>query len=588
MAELVVCGPEPMQRWRRPIPPGETIRLGRAPRSGWAVPWDALISREHAELQMVSGQVRVRRLDASRNPIYYQEAESSDFLLSAGEQFRIGRTMFQVVSADLSDDSKSPASERSFHPDELRKVAFQNADLRLEVLAKLPKAIAQTSTDEDLASRVVGLLLEAIPTAEAAAVVAFDEFNAEAQPKMIRWDNRTDGVGRFTPSRRLMLKALQLGQGLLHIWADRDESNPAFTVSGSLDWAFCMPFRGEACHGWCLYVSGQKDCIPGASISEDQLKGDLRFAELTTEFIGSIRQVRLLSKQQAGLSQFFSPTVLETLRQSDSERRLEPQESDITVLFCDVRGFSKKSEEAQEKLRDLLDRVSDALGVMTCGIIKYDGVIADFQGDAALGFWGWPAPREDDRLSACRAALHIQQEFQHALNDSRHTLAGFQVGIGVAHGRAIAGKIGTTEQIKVGAFGPTVNLGARLEGLTKTLNAPILVDEATAEYVRKNLPLSEGRLRRVGRFRPAGMKSELMLSQLLAPAGMDGSLTDEEIALYETAWNLFEIGKWRDSATQLGRLPSHDRVKDFLLSLIVQNSYEPPDNWNGVIVMQSK
>ena len=81
MAELVVSGPEPMQRWRRPIPPGDVVCLGRAPRSGWAVPWDALISREHAELQMVSGQLRVRRLDSARNPIYHQDSESTDFLV---------------------------------------------------------------------------------------------------------------------------------------------------------------------------------------------------------------------------------------------------------------------------------------------------------------------------------------------------------------------------------------------------------------------------------------------------------------------------------------------------------------------------
>lgn len=588
MAKLVACGPEPMQQWKHHIPPGEIIRIGRAPRSGWAVPWDALISREHAEVQMVSGQLRVRRLDASRNSIYFQEAESTDFLVTAGEQFRIGRTVFQLVATDLESDSKSPASERSFHSDELRKVAFQNADQRLEVLSKLPRAIAQTSTDEDLASRVASLILEAIPTAEAAAVVAFDEFGDDAQPKMIRWDNRSDGLGRFNPSRRLMLKALQLGQGLVYFWADREESNPAFTVSGSLDWAFCMPFRGETNRGWCLYVSGQKDSIPGISIGKDQLKGDLRFAELISEFIGSIRHVRLLSKQQAGLSQFFSPTVLETLRQSDFEKQLEPQERDITVLFCDVRGFSKKSEQAQQGLRELLDRVSDALGVMTCGIIKYDGVIADFQGDAALGFWGWPAPHDDDRLSACRAALHIQQEFQHALHDSRHSLVGFQVGIGVAHGRAIAGKIGTKEQIKVGAFGPTVNLGSRLEGLTKMLGASILLDESTADFVRGQLPASEGRLRRIGRFRPTGMSSELMLSQLLPSAEADPSVTNDEIKIYETAWDLFAAGIWREALDMLNLLPEQDRVKDYLMLFITQHNGKPPPNWNGVIVMQSK
>ena len=108
MAELVVCGPEPMQRWRRPIPLGEVIRVGRAPRCGWAVPWDALISREHAEVQLVNSLLRVRRLDAARNPIYYQDANKSDFLVKAGEQFRIGRTVFQLVAAEMEEDAPSP------------------------------------------------------------------------------------------------------------------------------------------------------------------------------------------------------------------------------------------------------------------------------------------------------------------------------------------------------------------------------------------------------------------------------------------------------------------------------------------------
>lgn len=588
MADLVVLGPEPMQRWRRPIPPGETVRLGRAPRNGWAVPWDALISREHAEVLLDGARLLVRRLESARNPIYLQEEDTQEFHLASGEQFRIGRTIFQFVSTDLDEDSPSPSEERSYHPDELRKVAFQNSDLRLEVLSKLPKVISQTKTDEDLAFRLVGLILEAIPTADAAAVVAFDELSPDARPKMMRWDSRNDEMGRFTPSRRLMIKSLQASQGLLHIWHDRDESNPAFTVSGSLDWAFCMPFREESSRGWCLYVSGQKDAGIGQTIGEEYLKGDLRFAELISEFIGAIRQVRMLSLQQAGLSQFFSPPVLETLRQIDGEKKLEPRESDIAVLFCDVRGFSKKSEQSQQNLSELLKRVSDALGVMTCGIIKYDGVIADFQGDAALGFWGWPTPKEDDRVSACRAALQIYQEFQHAMQDSSHSLTGFQVGIGIAHGRAIAGKIGTTEQIKVGAFGPTVNLGSRLEGLTKQLRAAVLVDESTASYAREHLPRSEGRLRKLGRFRPAGMATELEVSQLLPPLELDSSVSDEDIATYEMAWTMFAAGKWREALDKLSELPVHDRVKDFLLLYIAQNNYEPPADWNGVIAMQSK
>lgn len=112
-----------MQRWRRPIPPGEVIRLGRAPRSGWAVPWDPLISREHAEIQLVSGQLGVRRLISGRNPIFYHEGDNSDFLLKPGEQFRIGRTVFQLVAEDLTEEGQFQSLQRLIRtmPDMLLK-----------------------------------------------------------------------------------------------------------------------------------------------------------------------------------------------------------------------------------------------------------------------------------------------------------------------------------------------------------------------------------------------------------------------------------------------------------------------------------
>jgi len=347
-----------------------------------------------------------------------------------------------------------------------------------------------------------------------------------------------------------------------------------------------MPLLGEGCFGWCLYVSGKRSEL-GVN-DEANLKADLRFTELMAEFISSIRQIRVLSQQQAGMTPFFSPAVIEAMRHEKADQMLQPNESDITVLFCDVRGFSKKSEQAQNNLRDLLARVSEALGVMTCGIIKYDGVIADFQGDAALGFWGWPTPYDDDRLSACRAALHVQRDFRLAMTDPNHPLSGFQVGIGIAHGRAIAGRIGTAEQIKVGVFGPTVNLGSRLESLTKQLRASILIDEATAEYVRKYLPPDEGRVRKLGLFRPAGMSTELWISQLLPPVSEDDTVSDRDVTNYESALSAFIAGDWSTALELLNELPVHDRTKDFLQIHIGVNGYEPPADWNGVIVMQSK
>jgi adenylate cyclase len=589
MLELIVNGPEANQQWRREFPAGEVVRIGRAPRSGWAVPWDLLISREHCEIKLNGKSVDVKRLDAARNPVYFQEVDTREFNIVAGQGFRIGQTMFQLVSVALSDGvSGSHIEEQSFGPEQLKLFKFQNAEERLDVLAKLPEAISATRTDKELAQAAIKVMLDAMPHARAAACVRYPpQMTPDDDPLMMQWDSRDDDIGRFSPSRRLIAAAIERSEGILHIWQDTEESNPAFTVTGSLDWAFCIPFKGEHSRGWALYVSGQFGAPGASAIGETDLKGDLRFTELICDLIGSIRQVKTLESQQAGLAQFFSPAVIEAVRTAGSEDILEPREKDITVLFCDVRGFSKKSEAAKDNLRELLDQVSEALGVMTAGIIRYDGVIADFQGDAALGFWGWPSDNEEGPVAACRAAIHIYRAFRDAMNKPDSPLCGFSVGIGISHGRAIAGRIGTTEQIKVGVFGPVVNMGARLETMSKQLRASIVIDEVTASYIKK-LPGDDLRCRKLARVRPVGMSTDMTVFELLPPLRLDDTISDESIALYEKSVDALIDGRWRESLELLNGMPVGDRAKDFLMIYVATNNYEPPNDWDGVIHMTQK
>ena len=589
MAELVVAGPEPMQRKRIPLPDGQVVRLGRAPRNGWAIPWDGLISREHAELCLTNGRLRVRRLETARNPIYYEEIENSDFEVRAGDQFRIGHTSFSLAAVEF-DDSEGPSGlqEHSYGPGDLNEFKFRNADLRLEVLAKLPRLMAKSGNDEELATQLVKLVLEALPHADAAAVVYYEQHpTPDSTPHMIRWDCR-EGTG-FAPSKRLVMSALERNQGKLHLWTDAEESDPQYTISGNLDWAFCMPIKQQSCRGWCLYCSGKIAVTVGSGqfLTEDDLKGDLRFAELLADFIGSIKQVRFFENQTARLGQFLPPAVMQELREGDHEEVLQPKETDITVLFCDVRGFSRKAELAQQNLTELLGRVSAALRVMTVAINKYEGVIADFQGDAALGFWGWPNPQPDGPLLAARAAMDIQSEFEKARQEPGNPLADFRVGIGIAHGRAIAGQIGNEEQSKVGAFGPVVNLGARLEGMTKQLHAPILMDEATAKHVSEEMDSDEVRCRRLGKVRPVGMTTNLMVTELLPPEG-PGTISNQTIIDYQAAVDAVVDSRWQEAIEILDRLPVEDRAKDFLMIFIAINQYEPPEDWDGVVRLMSK
>ena len=179
----------------------------------------------------------------------------------------------------------------------------------------------------------------------------------------------------------------------------------------------------------------------------------------------------------------------------------------------------------------LLQRVSQALGVTTQHILEQDGVVGDFHGDAAMGFWGWPLAQPDAAARACHGGAGHSRR----VRSGRRTVPAirwpnFRIGIGIATGRAVAGKIGTVDQVKVTVFGPVVNLASRLEGMTKFIRAPILLDEETATLDSRTTAAVAGPGAAIGGRAAVRHGSIAGVSELLPPAAEFPLLTDEHVA----------------------------------------------------------
>ena len=231
---------------------------------------------------------------------------------------------------------------------------------------------------------------------------------------------------------------------------------------------------------------------------------------------------------------------------------------------------------------------------MTRHILGTDGVIGDFHGDAAMGFWGWPLTQRDAEVRAAVAANNIRTEY------ARQGAGGFRCGIGIASGRAVAGQIGTVDQVKVTAFGPVVNLASRLEGMTKVFGAPVIVDKTFAERLRAFKQQTEPnandfvppaavqlRIRRLARVRPAGFESSFEISELLSSRTTsddeEHALTEQDITNYECGLDAMVEGNWSVATDFLKQVPSWDSPKQLLMSIIESHDREPPGDWDGVI-----
>ena len=605
MPDLIAQGPASIDRWRREIPnviSGAQIVVGRSD-GDWNVPWDTLISRRHIQITpRGSDAIEVIVLPSSRNPVFHHGQQTRQFVLVPGDHFAIGKTTFTLANRPGASDIDVPNSVTSHAYDHkvLRRRGFRDATSRIEMLSRLPDLISSSGSDEELLVRVTSVMLQATPSASAVAVVAIDNpFNEEVEGqevKILHYDSRTsDGFEFDTPadgpavSARLVREAIRKRESTLHLWSQSRPNEANFTATEDVDWSFCVPLRSEACPGWALYVTGDLATQPGADLGQslqaapDDLTDDVKFAELVGTTIASLRQNRRLERRQANMRHFFAPVVMSALAGRDTDEVLEPREADLSVMFCDLRGFSRRSERDADHLLVLLSQVSDALGVMTRHILGTDGVIGDFHGDAAMGFWGWPLPQADAAMRAIEAAIRIRRE-----NAAAETANRFRCGIGIASGRAVAGRIGTSDQVKVTAFGPVVNLASRLEGMTKAFGADVIVDAATTDILSKLPQQDHFRLRRLAIVRPAGFESPVQISELLPPSVDSRSsdekiLTDRELADYELSLDALIRGDWDEAYERLHCLPAWDRPKDTLLSTILRHNRTPPSSWDGVI-----
>lgn len=603
MPDLIAQGPSSEDRWRREVPEpssGVDVMIGRSG-ADWNVPWDGMISRSHVRLTaMADNRVQLQCLKTARNPVFYRGNRVTKCTLVPGEHFVIGSTTFTLAIRPGASDSSADddVTEHAFDHAILRRRHFRDAASRIEMLSRLPDLVTSTGSDQELFVRVTSVLLQSTPAASAIAIasVATDDSETSAQEsdraqesdsrpvQILHYDSRMPGKEGPPVSARLVRSAIDQRESVLHLWSPSRRDISAFTVGEGVDWAFCVPLLSSACPGWALYVTGQ--LAADASLEEgssrraapDDLQDDVKFAELVGTMIANLRLSRRLERRQAGMRRFFAPVVMDALAGRDTDEVLTPREVDLSVMFCDLRGFSRRSERDADQLLELLARVSDALGVMTRHILDTGGVIGDFHGDAAMGFWGWPLDQSDTAIRAAEAASRI---LAHSYEETEQ--GDFRCGIGIASGRAVAGRIGTVDQVKITAFGPVVNLASRLEGMTKAFGAEVIVDEATAMEIRDH-ESSSFRIRRLARVRPAGLENVLDACELLSHVG-DGArtLTDHQIAEYEASLDALTQGNWDEAYQRLHALPAWDRPKDVLLATILQHNRVPPPNWSGVI-----
>jgi len=196
--------------------------------------------------------------------------------------------------------------------------------------------------------------------------------------------------------------------------------------------------------------------------------------------------------------QYLSPDLVRQLAEDPSRLKLGGEKRQLSVLFCDVRGFTTIAEAMKDEPEQLTQLVNRLLTPLSDVILSHGGTIDKYIGDCIMAFWNAPLDHPDHAFAAVSAALDMldvmdalnAELMQEALAEGR-PMVPLRIGIGINTGDCVVGNMGSTQRFDYSALGDAVNLASRLEGASKQFGVPILLGEVTTAMVSSRLPVFE-------------------------------------------------------------------------------------------------
>ncbi len=292
--------------------------------------------------------------------------------------------------------------------------------------------------------------------------------------------------------------------------------------------------------------------------------------------------------------QYVPPEIVSDMSQRGGDFGLKGESREMTVLFSDVRGFTTISEGlAPDELTELMNAF---LTPMTASIHDHKGTIDKYMGDAIMAFWG--APIRTD-LHADRA-LQTALDMNHRLMDLKSEFAQrgwppIEIGIGLNTGAMNVGNMGSEFRMAYTVLGDAVNLGSRLEGLTKNYGIRIIVSDATRQAAPGYIYREIDKVRVKGKLEPVAIFEPLKKDNDVANANNINSELQqklEQLDQYHQALVFYRQQQWEDADKYFRQLltlnPDSVLYRLYLDRIQQLRIAELPENWDAVYVFTTK
>ena len=304
--------------------------------------------------------------------------------------------------------------------------------------------------------------------------------------------------------------------------------------------------------------------------------------------VGFVSENANRKKIKGMFDQYVPPAYIEKMIRSAKGVELKTERKDMSVLFADIRDFTTLSEQfTPEELSDFL---KEYLSEATAIIFDNKGTIDKYVGDMIMALWNAPLDDEDHAVNAVLSAMQLIT-LTEVLSEKfkEKNWPAIRVGIGISTGEMVVGDMGSTYRKAYTVLGDAVNLGARIESLTKYYGVDILVSSSTFEEISKHNVIC----RKMDRIKVKGKNTAVEIYQ---PIGFEADVSDEtkaDVLLHEQAMENYLTGNFIESQEMFTQLKQNANLPITIYNILIERIVNLIDNvdatnWDGVYTHESK
>ncbi|MEN3327344.1 MAG: adenylate cyclase [Acidobacteriota bacterium] len=511
------------RQWQFSFLPNVACTIGRAP-DNTVVLDDPRASRYHAHINssdngnfmIVDGAVINGQLRRSANKVFINGEPGFEQQLKNGDRITIGASTLRfeqpieerttdvryddkplghtqlLISANDVMSTVLRSKEEVSAPQPRDKVleALQRKANILSALYEMSKTLGSVFDLNAIFEKATDIIFRSTPADRVVALLAEQDGSENLTPIAMRArDNKLEAhARRLSIGRTITRKVMKDRVALLSQDAASDEQFAGVDsiVSQGVRSTICAPLVAETRVHGALYADRLD---PFAAFKPDDLELISAVAAQTAIAVENARAHERLAREEvarANYSRFLPEVVVKQMLENPDSFKLGGVSQTITILFADIRGFTRISEHAPpEKIVSLLNRYFSA---MTEIIFAHGGTLDKYLGDGLMALFGAPTATPDDASNALNAAVAMQRRML-GINRELHD-EGFPeigVGMGLHTGEVVVGYIGSDRRSEYTAIGDTVNTSSRLE--SNALGGEILLSDATAKAAHSRYKL---------------------------------------------------------------------------------------------------